>query len=319
MSTNLKICARDLPDGTESSMDFLDSSFFQNDRGQCLPTPAEVFALSGDGPRESRPPPVIFEHLNLLVKWGRYVTIAEAQCLWIIKRDLGNEVPVPEIYGWRVDGDYVFLYMELIRGVTLKHQWDSMNDFDKTSVCEQLNKMISSLRSVEQDPQDPFIGMSLIYMKTFASLSISNFFTGSLSRGQLSDIIIENQPPGGPFAITEQFNEYFSSLPWLPFTLPENFKDHWREYLPDDGSIKLTHGDLNRSNIIVSPTTPPRVLAIIDWAHCGWFPDYWEYCKAAHSCSYEGEWLNEWIPTFLTPWVEVYRIFNEYAYAMGAF
>ncbi|KAF7942629.1 uncharacterized protein EAE97_006083 [Botrytis byssoidea] len=299
MSTNLKIRASDLPGGRASSMDFLNSSFFQNERGQCLPAPAEVFALSGDGPRESRPPPVIFEHLNLLVKFGRYVKIAEAQCLWIIKKDLGGEVPVPEIYGWRTDGDYVFIYMELIRGVTLKHQWDSMNDSDKTSVCEQLKKIVSSLRSVEQDPQDPFIG--------------------SLSRGHLSDIILENQPPGGPFAIIEQFNDYFSSLPWLPFTLPENFKDPWREHLPDDGSIKLTHGDLSRGNIIISPATPPRVLAIIDWAHCGWFPDYWEYCKAAHMCSYEGEWLNEWIPTFLTPWVEVYRLFNEYAYVMGAF
>ncbi|TGO22418.1 hypothetical protein BPAE_0169g00260 [Botrytis paeoniae] len=213
----------------------------------CLPTPAEVLALSGNGQTKPQPPPVIFEHLNLLVKFGRYVTLAEAQCLWIIREDLGDEVPVPEIYGWRVDGDH-----------------DFMDDSDKTSVCEQLSKIISSLRSVEQDPQDSFVG--------------------SLNRSHLLDIVFENQPPGGPFATTKQFHDYFSSLSWLRLTLPENFKDPWREYLPDDGSIQLTHGDLHRGNIVVSPTTPPRVLAIIDWAHCGCYPDYWGYCKAAYTC-----------------------------------
>ncbi|TGO64614.1 hypothetical protein BCON_0006g00160 [Botryotinia convoluta] len=299
MSTNPKIRASDLPDGTESSTDFLDSSFFQDYCGQCLPTPAEVLALSGNGQTKPQPPPVIFEHLNLLVKFGRYVTVAEAQCLWIIKKDLGDEIPVPEIYGWRVDVDYVFIYMDLIRGVTLKHQWDFMDGSDKISVCEQLRKIISSLRSVEQDPQDLFIG--------------------SLNRGHLLDMIFENQPPGGPFATTKQFHDYFSSLSWLRFTLPENFKDPWREYLKDDGSIKLTHGDLHRGNIIVSPTTPPCVLAVVDWAHCGWYPDYWEYCKAAYTCSYDGQWRKKWIPTFLTPRVEVHRIFAEYTHATGAF
>ncbi|KAF7899003.1 uncharacterized protein EAF01_008216 [Botrytis porri] len=198
--------------------------------------------------------------INLMIR-ASDLPDAEAQCLWIIRKNLGDEVPVPEIYGWRVDGDYVFIYMEL--------------------------------------PQDPFIG--------------------SLSRGHLSDIIIESQPPGGLFAIIKQFSECFSSLPWLGFTLASNFKDPWREYLPDDGSIKPTPGDLYRGNIIVSPTTPPRALAIIDWAHCGWFPDYWEYCKAAHTCLYGGKWLNKWFPKFLTPWVEVHGIFAEYTYGMGAF
>ena len=88
--------------------------------------------------------------------------------------------------------------------------------------------------------------------------------------------------------------------------------------MPDTGAIKLTHGDLHRGNIIISSSQPLRVLAIVDWAHCGWYPDYWEYCKAAYTCSWNGEWRNKWIPTFLDPRVEVHDVFADYIQAMGA-
>jgi hypothetical protein len=55
------------------------------------------------------------------------------------------------------------------------------------------------------------------------------------------------------------------------------------------GVIKLIHGDPHRGNIIVTSTRPPRILAVVDWAHFGQYPDYWEYCKAAYTSSYNGE------------------------------
>lgn len=141
-------------------MDFLESSFFKdNAPDQCLPTPSEVRTLSGPGQFRPQPVPVRFEHLNLIVKFGRYVTIAEAQCLWVIKRVLGDEVPVPEVYGWRVDGRDVFIYMQLVQGETLKDRWDSLGVADKTTVCDDLRRIMRSLRDIEQDPNDVFIGM----------------------------------------------------------------------------------------------------------------------------------------------------------------
>ncbi|KFZ14756.1 hypothetical protein V501_03063 [Pseudogymnoascus sp. VKM F-4519 (FW-2642)] len=197
------------------------------------------------------------EHLNLLVKWGSYVTVSEAQSLWVIKRVLGNEVPVPELYGWRVDGRDVFIYMEYIKGEKLKDRWDSLTDADKTYICHHLRQILTSSRQVEQDPDDAFIE--------------------SPSRQHLLDYVLEGRAGSGPFATIKQFNDWFSRLPWLPFPNHESFQDPWREFLPDTGGIKLTHGDLHRGNIIISPTGPPRVLAVVDWAHCGWYPDYWEY------------------------------------------
>ena len=145
-------------------MDFLDSSFFQSkEHSQRLPTPAEVRALSGG--ENFQPPPVIIEHLNLLVKFGPCVTVAEAQCLWLIRRILGDKVPVPEVYGWRVDGLEVFIYMQLVRGVTLKDRWEHLSAAEKTSVCGQLCGMITSLRQVKQEPSDQFIGMLYVISK----------------------------------------------------------------------------------------------------------------------------------------------------------
>jgi thiamine kinase-like enzyme len=82
----------------------------------------------------------------------------------------------------------------------------------------------------------------------------------------------------------------------LRATYCQKYEDPWRPLLPDTGKITLTHEDLHQGNILVS-----QVLAIIDWGQSGWYPDYWEYCKAAYPCWYSGEWRSRWIPMFLNP------------------
>ncbi|KAJ6004411.1 hypothetical protein N7522_006056 [Penicillium canescens] len=99
-------------------MDFLDSSV--KEPGKSLSTPAQVGALSKEIHVNPQPQPVVFKQSEAFVKFGPYVTIAEAQCLWIIRRTFGDDILVPEIFGWRVDEEnYVFLYIELIKGQTL--------------------------------------------------------------------------------------------------------------------------------------------------------------------------------------------------------
>jgi hypothetical protein len=150
-----------LPDAEKKEMNFLESSFFKsNGPTRSLPTPAEVRARSPLDTSSSQPPPVKFENLKLVVKFGPHVSVAEAQCLWLIRKMLPSEVPVPEIYGWRVDGRLVFLYMQLIRGPTLNERWDALSDSDKTAVCDHLRQIITSLRRLKQAPGDSFIGMS---------------------------------------------------------------------------------------------------------------------------------------------------------------
>ena len=69
--------------------------------------------------------------MQLIVKFGFEVSIAEGQCLWALRRLLRDHVPVPEVYGWRQDGEQVFIYMELVAGVTLEERWESLSSEER--------------------------------------------------------------------------------------------------------------------------------------------------------------------------------------------
>jgi len=80
----------------------------------------------------------------------------------MIRKELQGQVPVPEVYGWRIDGAETFIYMQLVQGDTLRDRWDSLSYSDKTAVCQQLRQITISLRQLEQDQDELFIGKSLI-------------------------------------------------------------------------------------------------------------------------------------------------------------
>lgn len=134
---------------TPQEMDFLDSSFFAT--GRELPSPSEVIARSDVKIRpHPQPAPVKFDNLGLLVKFGPHVYVEEALCLRFIHKDLSGKVPVPEVYGWRVEKGKVFIYMELIRGETLLDRWDLLCDSDRELICHQLRGIVSSPRKLNR-------------------------------------------------------------------------------------------------------------------------------------------------------------------------
>jgi hypothetical protein len=72
----------------------------------------------------------------------------------MVKRVFHDKVPVPEVFGWRVDEEnYVFIYVELIHGRSLLGCWGD-HSFVNKSVCQ----MMKTLRQLEQDPSDQYIG-----------------------------------------------------------------------------------------------------------------------------------------------------------------
>ncbi|KAF8249101.1 kinase-like protein [Wilcoxina mikolae CBS 423.85] len=259
---------------------FSDSSFFtrQTNVVQQLPTPAEVRARSPPVKRYSEP--TRFPELQLLVKWGAEITHAEGQCMWAIRKLLPTSVPVPEVYGWCYDNDEVFIYMELKPGVTLKERWDELKTPDKEAVCEQLREIFAALRRLVQDPDDVFIG--------------------DISRKPLLDYIFPARclASSGPFPTVAAFHDWFAALADVNNT---GYYDPNRPGLPDDVPIVFTHADLHRANVIVSESSPIKVQALIDWTQSGWYPEYWEYCKAFHDAGIVGEceWATEYLPRIL--------------------
>jgi len=139
-----------------------------------LPSPDEVRAASSLLPL-GKPHVVPFPALGIVVKFGHppgqdsqsgaaaYTSLSEAQSLYTIRRFLGKRVPVPEVYAFVHDRDQIFLYMELVQGVTLLDCWADLSDEAKMDVCAQLKPMMQALRELEQDPSDSFIGKCILH------------------------------------------------------------------------------------------------------------------------------------------------------------
>lgn len=149
----------------EKDMDFTDSSFFQAGIGRSLPDPPNV-----DTDHQGI---LVVSEMRLLIKFGPYVTIDEAIAMRAVRKRLGHQVPVPEVFGWRSRQDRVLIYMELVSGTTLEERWDDLNLSEKDSLCEQLSQILLSLRQLKQ--RDTFIGRRFFterYDSSFKSNSI---------------------------------------------------------------------------------------------------------------------------------------------------
>jgi aminoglycoside phosphotransferase len=67
-------------------------------------------------------------------------------------------VPVPEIYGWRSDGNETFLYMEAIHGRTMEDAWPDLEEEDRLYICRELRAILRNLRLIRLPPTESYIG-----------------------------------------------------------------------------------------------------------------------------------------------------------------
>ncbi|RAL01363.1 aminoglycoside phosphotransferase family protein [Aspergillus ibericus CBS 121593] len=257
---------------------FSKSSFFMERRAPSLPSPADIRALNVKTGNASAwnfnsPPPVMIPSLGLVVKYGASVSIVEAETQMMLREQLHGRVPVPEIFGWTEDEGQTFIYMSLAEGDTLSNRWDDLSDDARRAICEELNELVNLVRTLEQDPRDMYIG--------------------SLSKRPLNDIFVMHHPDlTGPF---------------LGGDAVEQFQNACGIYIDIDTPVVFTHNDLLPPNIIISPGANPKVAAIIDWAQAGWYPAYWEYCKARwirvnpryFSDAAQDDWRNKYLPMIL--------------------
>ncbi|KAF2801404.1 uncharacterized protein BDZ99DRAFT_528512 [Mytilinidion resinicola] len=300
MAVTPQVLYADLPDASQTHITFQDSTWAKtHGLTRSLPSPGEVRALFPGLGLHSFQKVAKFEELDLVVKFGDRVHVSEAICLRTVKRLFSSQVPVPEVYGWRVEGHHVYLYMQLIRGPTLLERWPTMDYQDKQSVCSHLHFILQALRSIKQDPSREFIGQ----------------FLGGPSK----DRILEFKPSPEPaWTSVASFHNWLSWLWRRHAPEPNEIADPWRQLLDDNSPVVLTHGDLHRSNIIVSATSPVQVVAIIDWEQSGWYPDYWEYCKTVYTVGDWEEWFSAgWISSILTPQPSAEEAFEFYRGAIG--
>ncbi|KAL2754567.1 hypothetical protein ACRALDRAFT_1076220 [Sodiomyces alcalophilus JCM 7366] len=281
-----------LPDISLQEYDFHDTSFFQSNTK--LPSPAEILRQHPnleDGI-------VTFEHLNLVVKVkdSRFLRLEEAQTLRAVRHAFPRgDVPVPEVFGWRIYYHRTFLYMSLVAGKTLRQAWPCLTKEDKKSISAELGHIVTALRQVSHGSSDRFVG--------------------SINRGTVQDRFFRFDYEHGPFPTIKSFNDWLLAAAIRQRTQPgEGATGPYREFFSDTGNIYLTHGDLTLGNIIVSSKQGAyHITGIIDWEQAGWYPEYWEYCKLLYGVEYHHEWRSEgWADKVMEPFEDEFIAFAEY-------
>ncbi|KAH7191806.1 kinase-like domain-containing protein [Fusarium flagelliforme] len=310
MSANSKrvMSLSSLPSGP--NVVFHESSYFSRNRGQPFPALSEIrtegaHQHSASYHDKTDPQPVLFESLGLLVKYGKgRVQFAKGQCLWALKH-LVPEVPVPEIYGWATEGDFVILYMELVKGVTVEKRWPSMTDEERAGLWKGVRDVVDNLRKLSQEPNEHFIGQ--------------------IDRGRIYDHALDNShtPRLGPFANVKEFHDWLSrairmgaKVHW-PGLKPEEHRDGYRHLVPDNAAIVFTHADLHPTNVMVGAENPSKIAAVIDWGQSGWWPDYWEFYKAEWTSEIRSDWHQHLLKYLEEPDQVTLDAINDYVRALG--
>ncbi|KAI1144714.1 hypothetical protein F4825DRAFT_467884 [Nemania diffusa] len=276
-----------LPDISRDEHEFHDTSFFQSQ--------AEHPNLSNGV--------AIYEDLNLVVKFDdlRFLRREEAQALRAIRQAFPDgEVPVPEVFGWKVCGHRMFLYMSLIVGKTLREAWPLLTKHDKSAISSELSHIVTALRRVSPDPSGPFIG-TLLPLHAFDSVSaglllsrhdrtdlgLSNL--GSVSRGPVQDRFFHFDHVEGPFLTIKSFQD------WL--------------------LAAATRQQVRPDNIIISSDEHGayHIAGIIDWEQAGWYPEYWEYFKLYYGVEIDHKWRTEgWADKVMKPFEDEFTAVAEY-------
>ncbi|KKK14603.1 hypothetical protein ARAM_006402 [Aspergillus rambellii] len=186
-----------------------------------------------------------------------------------------SQVPTPEIFGWTEDGRQIFIYMSLIEGESLQERWSGMSEGEKRAVCEELKNIVKMWRSLKQGKQD--------------------YYIGSFDKQPLNEVFLESHPKlAGPFQGANA---------------TQQFQNACGIEIDHEVPIVFTHNDFVPPNILLSPGSNPKVAAIIDWGQAGWYPAYWEYCKArrvnlvseSFDDALQEEWRKKYLPMILDP------------------
>ncbi len=169
-----------------------------------------------------------------------------------------TSIPVPKIYRIHTPEDgSIFIEMEYVAGEPLNRAWHGMSAAQRDAVFADIPQHVASLRALPPPAQDVVCSAlqnpaydCRIGGQFYGPMSHDEFH--SLARGHLRK---EDMPVLGGDALAEVHST--------------------RRY-----ETRFAHADLSPYNIIVRDA---RVVAVIDWAFSGWYPEYWEFTKAHYN------------------------------------
>ncbi|WPH04658.1 Hypothetical protein R9X50_00755100 [Acrodontium crateriforme] len=186
--------------------------------------------------------------------------------------------------------------MSLVEGITLQEAWPNLTEAEKPSIRAQLSRIIVALHDVTHNMSPD----TLIC---------------STNGGAVKDRFFRFDYDSGPFTSIQSYNNRLLAAATRQTPQLEGYMEGpYRDFLPDNGNVYFTHGDITLTNIMVSEISGSiSVIAIIDWEQAGWHPEYWEYCKLLSVVNYEHEWREAgWANKLIEPFEVEWTAFSEY-------
>ncbi|KKZ60975.1 hypothetical protein EMCG_04399 [[Emmonsia] crescens] len=240
---------------------------------------AAIAALKRFRPRQSS---VLFLTRRICVKYGPFQHLSSAETMQLIASN--TSIPVPKIYCAFERKGITYIVMSCARSTTIGHNWSERSDQSKTLLLQQLRGYIEEMRALK--PPAPGV-------------------VGGVNGAKLYDPRIPDGVPGfGPFDTIQSFHSFLTSgIKMSPDGLPD-INELLTLYQNSQFSTCLTHGDLNSANILVDGD---KIVGIVDWDTCGWYPEYWEYTTAWNVNPYNVFWRDE-VGKFLQEYPEALRM-----------
>ncbi|OJD19952.1 hypothetical protein AJ78_00146 [Emergomyces pasteurianus Ep9510] len=226
---------------------------------------------------------------HYVVKYGLGVRESEGQTmLFLDHMTQDNPISIPKLYAmYRVpETGLLYLVMERLAGVSLENIWAELTEDEKSTICGKLKAIFDTVHGIAPP----------------------NFY-GTVTKGPIPHHLFYSREKDpdicGPFASEFAFNRSFVKNLRYIWALNERYShkaDFYAENIDavfHDHPPMLTHGDLQRKNVIVrrvpsqlaSSVAPSDFeVALIDWEASGWYPSYWEYCGMFMAFLWDDDW-----------------------------
>lgn len=167
-------------------------------------------------------------------------------------------IPVPKPLGLVRMSGISLIFMSHMGSTTLREVWHTLDSDQKTSISNQLNTMLTDLRTLpfeEGTPLGGVAGEGCRDLRRHVRVSETPIF----SLEDFETFLFLGPHPGG--------NVFIEFLRQLAPSFTNN----------SGPRIVFTHGDITPDNITVKLTDNKYVISgILDWEYSGFYPDYFE-------------------------------------------
>ena len=233
---------------------------------------------------------------NIVVKLGPDVEMTEAENMKFVREQ--TSIPVPRVLNACEKEGIGYIIMEYVEGEMLRKAWPRLAREEKDTVLSELRDYMCQLRRIK-----PFAAMKTTTTPPTTTPPTTplaptpagegegegekvndNPRIQSVTGGPVVDQRVMGAVKGGPFASEADFNTW--QLEQLHSDIDPFNRDIYTAMHKTDHRIVFSHGDYGFHNVLVCDG---HVAAVIDWESSGWFPEHWDYCKAAGHFSYNAD------------------------------